>query len=40
MGLDYNPKDPKQQLFYSELKNKFTTQIDKDITDGEIDDQK
>ena len=40
MGLEFDPNDPKQQLFYSELKNKFTTQIDKEISDNEGDNQK
>jgi len=26
MMLDYDPNDPKQQLFYSELKNTFTSE--------------
>ncbi|MCB2218971.1 MAG: hypothetical protein KQI35_01160 [Bacteroidetes bacterium] len=30
MGLEYDPEDPKQKLFYSELKNKFTTDSDKE----------
>jgi hypothetical protein len=33
MGLDYDPKDPKQQLFYTELRNKFTTEPGSNETD-------
>jgi hypothetical protein len=40
MGLEYNPDDPKQKLFYSELKNTFTTEIDKITNDNEIDTDK
>ena len=40
MGLEYDPKDSKQQLFYTELKNKFTTEIDKETNDNEIDTDK
>jgi len=40
MGLEYDPKDSKQQLFYTELKNKFTTEIDKETNDNEIDSDK
>lgn len=37
MGLDYEPKDPKQKLFYSELKNKFTNEIEKNADANETD---
>jgi hypothetical protein len=40
MGLEYNPDDPKQKLFYSELKNTFTTEIDKITNDNDIDTDK
>ena len=36
MMLDYDPNDPKQQLFYSELKNTFTSERSGDKNkDGE-----
>ena len=37
MGLEYDPDDPKQKLFYSELKNKFTTETEKATPDNEPD---
>ena len=36
MGLEFDPDDPKQKLFYSELKNKFTTDTYKNTPDNEI----
>ena len=36
MGLDYNPEDPKQKLFYSELKNTFTSSNEKPIDENDI----
>ncbi len=37
MGLEYNPNDPKQQLFYSELKNTFTSSKENETNNNEID---
>jgi hypothetical protein len=37
MGLEYNPDDPKQQLFYSELKNTFTSSKENETNNNEID---